>query len=598
MRVILGYIAWSESARLWHEDLVRRARGFGWDVEAFCLTPGNPSPRYTFIELDNRWKARDAEVVALYRRLKAKVAGADVFWNFNGANVHPEWLQEFECLNVYGCFDDPESSQEISRPVAVYADTCLIGNLACGPMYEGWGVRHHAWAPLAFVGEDYDPQITPEMVEKLERTVPVMFMGERQSPYRTGRLDVLAHAFPEAVFYGSGWPAGYVSVEERRKIYRQARIGWNIHNSVGPVNLRFFALLANGVLQICDNKCRSGQVVKLGEEIIGFDTIEECIELTRYYLNNDEERRRIAANGLRKYQAEFTEEKIWNYYFEKFNDWFARRDIIKSKTTIYLPDIPKKYFDFSGSLFSTFGKTLSNFGLELHRKTLDIHQNTSQSVLPYVENPEAGGINFAEKIKRQESGGLFEWPNMVALNWACTQLVGDAKQIIELGGGTGCFAFEASAVSSRVITCIDTDAEAIAWAKTNRSRENIRYLAKKSADDLGSFDVVVAIDVIEHLSDFAGFLRNCCQLAPRAIFTTPNKCRAGAGNTVGPPSYYQHVREWNAGEFYWVLKSFYQNVTLYSMPDSHVPLLCTIDVVSPLIPLIATCSEPLEKNKL
>jgi hypothetical protein len=53
------------------------------------------------------------------------------------------------------------------------------------------------------------------------------------------------------------------------------------------------------------------------------------------------------------------------------------------------------------------------------------------------------------------------------------------------------------------------------------------------------------------------------------------------------------VREWTAGEFYWVLRAFYNDVTLYSMPDVYVPELCLIDIQSTKTPVIAACSEPI-----
>lgn len=599
LKVVLGYIAWSEYARDWHEGLVRRARGYGYDVEAFCLTPRGCAPRYAFPELDRRWQQRDPDLLEMHARLKTALAGADVFWNFNGANVHPAWLSGFATLNVYGCFDDPESSRDLSHPVARYADACLVGNLACGPLYESWGVRHHAWAPLAFVGGDYDPRLTPEQVEREDRPLPVVFFGEKQGRYRRDRLDRLAQTFPEAVMCGHGWPGGYVSVEQRRQAYRQARIGWNVHNGVGPVNLRFFALMANGVMQLCDNKCRAGQVFRLDEELVGFDTIEECVELTRYYLAHDDERRRIAANGLRRYQSEFTEEKIWERYYGHFRRWTELRDELKAQTPVYLPPKQRSYSFVLRERLSIAGRrVLNRFGLEWRCEQEQPEAVASITNVPYEENPEAGGINLLEKEKRRAAGGHFEWPNMVALNWVCARLVGSAKEILDIGGGTGCFAWEASAVPQRRITCVDADEDAISWAKQHRSRANIQYVAGSLPQGAGSFDLVVAIDVIEHVHDFPGFLRDCCRLAPRAILTTPNKWRDALSDTAGPPAYYQHVREWTAGEFYWVLRTFYRDVALYAMPDVYVPEYQEINVQSTMTPLIAVCSDPVAGGRV
>ena len=597
MKVVFGYIAWSPYARDWHEALVTRARRLGWDVEAFCLTPGEAAPRYSFDEMDRRWRSRDRELLDLQRRLKLALAGADVFWNFNGANVHPAWFQEFDCLNVYGCFDDPESSSDLSRPVAPFADACLIGNLACAPLYESWGVRHHAWAPLAFIGDDYDPELTPERLLSEERPLDLVFFGEQEGPRRRDRMETLAREFPQALLRGRGWPQGYATVQERQSAYRRAKIGWNVHNSVGPVNLRFFALMANGVLQICDNKCRAGQILALGEEIVGFDTIEECVELTRYYLANDGERRRIAANGLRAYRESFSEEKIWQYYFGKFALWCADKERLKQQAQAYSA-APRRARRLEG-VAALAGKVAQRLGYELRAKPPGKEVGPEPSAVPYLEHPEAGGINLKEKETRLAEGGHFEWPNMVALNWTCTKLIGRASHILELGGGTGCFAFEAAADPARSIVCLDRDQSAVDWAKAHRSRSNISYCGEQETSALnGSYDLVVAIDVIEHVADFNGFLSSCCRLADRAIITTPNKKRDPGSDNDGPPGYYQHVREWSAGEFYWILKSYYHEVKLFAMPDVFVPALCAITVTSCLTPLIAECSHPLRSLRI
>jgi hypothetical protein len=65
------------------------------------------------------------------------------------------------------------------------------------------------------------------------------------------------------------------------------------------------------VLQICDNKQHLGAVFELGKEVIGFDTVEECIELCRYYLAHDEERRIIAANGWKRAMSDYNEVAVF-----------------------------------------------------------------------------------------------------------------------------------------------------------------------------------------------------------------------------------------------------------------------------------------------
>lgn len=211
---------------------------------------------------------------------------------------------------------------------------------------------------------------------------------------------------------------------------------------------------------------------------------------------------------------------------------------------------------------------------------------------PYRENPEVGAVNMRDKLERQARGEPFEWPDIVALNRTVATMIGDARRIGELGSGTGAFAWEASANPGVHLTCSELDTEAHEWALGHRPRPNIRYLNGPLTFEHGPFDLLVAIEVIEHVADYQAFLSLCCSLAPAAIITTPNKLRSARTATAGPPPYYQHVREWTAGEFYWVLHACYQKVSLFGMPDPNVVGAVPITVTDALSPLIAVCERP------
>ena len=119
------------------------------------------------------------------------------------------------------------------------------------------------------------------------------------------------------------------------------------------------------------------------------------------------------------------------------------------------------------------------------------------------------------------------------------------------------------------------------------------------------FDVVVSIEVIEHIYDYHSFLLELSSVATKAIITTPNKNRNPFDSIINTPAYGEHCREWTAGEFYWVLRTFYKQVFLYSLPsldyqikqflenpDSYVPLMSSVGVLSKEHILIAKCEEP------
>ena len=77
---------------------------------------------------------------------------------------------------------------------------------------------------------------------------------------------------------------------------------------------------------------------------------------------------------------------------------------------------------------------------------------------------------------------------------------------------------------------------------------------------------------------------------------TPNRARSAQAHHAGPPAYEQHVREWTAGELYWVLRCFYRDVRLLAMPDPFVPWLEPADVDTTRAQLVADCRDPLRSK--
>ncbi len=64
-------------------------------------------------------------------------------------------------------------------------------------------------------------------------------------------------------------------------------------------------------MQICDNKSHLGQIFRLDKEVIGFDTVEEAIELCHYFLEHDDERRQIAAAGWERALKDYNEVTVF-----------------------------------------------------------------------------------------------------------------------------------------------------------------------------------------------------------------------------------------------------------------------------------------------
>jgi 2-polyprenyl-3-methyl-5-hydroxy-6-metoxy-1,4-benzoquinol methylase len=226
---------------------------------------------------------------------------------------------------------------------------------------------------------------------------------------------------------------------------------------------------------------------------------------------------------------------------------------------------------------------------------------------PYREREAGGPSNLAVKLERLHAGGPFEPYDVSLINRAAITLLETRHaRILEVGSGTGMFASRAALDPARVVVASEMDEGARAWAVANRPAPNITY-TDRSLDTIADneFDLVVAIEVIEHLAPFGPFLRALSRVAPEALISTPNKNGDPFQSLARTPPYSEHVREWTAGEFFWVLRAFYQTVELFTVPalpqqvaalmadEGYMPRVERCTDLSTDAALIARCSHPL-----
>ena len=143
MRILLGYnyYQYPVDVKTRVDGWLSRARASGLMIESFCLTLNPPGPCLFWEELNSRWRRGDRDLLVMYEQLATRLEDYDVFVNWNGINFHPAFVRQLPTFNVYGCFDDPESSDNLSRPVAWAYDLCMVGNIAELETYLGWGVK-------------------------------------------------------------------------------------------------------------------------------------------------------------------------------------------------------------------------------------------------------------------------------------------------------------------------------------------------------------------------------------------------------------------------------------------------------------------------
>lgn len=296
-----------EQVWLRHIEVLKAA---GYELKPFCISVKPPSLAFKPNILNRLWNIADDDLMRLYESLESALKDCDVLLNVTGVNLHPEFVRIQDRLTVFQFNDDPESNS-MSRFMAPAYDLCLVGNIAEVDTYKSWGIERVHWMPIGLQPHLYDHSLTYDGIISGNRDVDLFMMIDRLTPWRKSRLDQFAKAFPEGHFYGRGWPRGYLDPTHEIEFLLRAKISPNFHNSTGPINYRTFYAPANGVMLICDNRKFLGEIYELGKEAVGFDSIEECVDLCNYYLKHDEARRQIAANGWRRAINDYNEVAVF-----------------------------------------------------------------------------------------------------------------------------------------------------------------------------------------------------------------------------------------------------------------------------------------------
>jgi SAM-dependent methyltransferase len=146
------------------------------------------------------------------------------------------------------------------------------------------------------------------------------------------------------------------------------------------------------------------------------------------------------------------------------------------------------------------------------------------------------------------------------------------KRVLDAGCGAGYGSAELAAVAEAVCG-VDVAPEAIEFACSHYQSSNLIF-QQASVTNLpymdGSFDLIAAFELIEHLEDWHGFLQETRRvLAPagRLIVSTPNKLyyTESRGKAGANPF---HVHEFEFEEFASELKSVFAHVSLFL--ENHV----------------------------
>ena len=171
------------------------------------------------------------------------------------------------------------------------------------------------WASFGFNKEiDFD---------KMHYRYDVSFVGAT-SGYRRWIVRELLKKGVKVVCFGYGWKNGGVPFKEMAETFKISKINLNISNSVSydirymfssirtfkeflrskkrieQIKARNFEIPAFGGFQLTNYVSALEDYFEIGREVAIYTSIEDLLLQINYYLNNEEERRKIMINGYKR----------------------------------------------------------------------------------------------------------------------------------------------------------------------------------------------------------------------------------------------------------------------------------------------------------
>ena len=141
--------------------------------------------------------------------------------------------------------------------------------------------------PISFIGSFFKIHSSrTELIERLRNQFDVRIWG---SHFET--IDDQSPVF--AGYMGQAWGT------EMYQILRDSKIVFNHHGNVAPFanNLRLYEATGVGTLLLTDWKENLPSLFEPGKEVVAYRSFEECVDLLRFYLNNENARDSIAHAG-------------------------------------------------------------------------------------------------------------------------------------------------------------------------------------------------------------------------------------------------------------------------------------------------------------
>lgn len=264
---------------------------------------------------------------------------------------HESFLDELKKISQIGSYivdDDVEDfANRISRPYIKNFDWAFCWSvyfkwdeILMKDKYIEWWAKKSDFIPLWLCCYKYEENIMPDFKN---RDIDLLYVWWIYFKKVLKIMKLKRHFWDRMKMYGRWWNRSTnvlktlilkilkwyynvgnveeLSADKFVEVYQRTKIGFNIHQEYGPTNMRTYELPANWAMLICDNWKWLNELFELWKEAVSYKDIDEAIEKIEYYLENDEERVKIAEAGYRKsvnnYRMEQSFKKMMDDIFNK-----------------------------------------------------------------------------------------------------------------------------------------------------------------------------------------------------------------------------------------------------------------------------------------
>jgi len=200
-------------------------------------------------------------------------------------------LDAIKCIK--SCYlIDTHLNLEKHIEIAKNFDVVFIAQKADVKRFKERGIKNVFWIPLAC-----DPEIHGKKTNN--KLYDIGFVGSLTDPKRVELLDKLKRRFN--LYYERCF------LERMAEVFSQSKIVFN-KSIKNDLNMRVFEAMASGSMLLTDEAKGSGltEMFQDRKHLVIYRDEKELFELADYYLRNDDEREKIAAEGMRQVLTKHT----------------------------------------------------------------------------------------------------------------------------------------------------------------------------------------------------------------------------------------------------------------------------------------------------